>query len=44
LFNDRPVWAVLEKGKYKAFQAFLDNYYRKEMETETIAVYRNILK
>ncbi|MGD0565803.1 MAG: hypothetical protein ABSA34_00545, partial [Candidatus Goldiibacteriota bacterium] len=44
LFNHRPVWAVLERGKYNAFQAYLDNYYRKEMETGTIAVYRSLLK
>jgi 4-amino-4-deoxy-L-arabinose transferase-like glycosyltransferase len=44
LFNHTPVWVVLEKGTYAAFQAFLDNYYRKVMDTPTITVYRNLVK
>jgi 4-amino-4-deoxy-L-arabinose transferase-like glycosyltransferase len=44
LFNHTPVWVVLEKGTYAAFQAFLDNYYRKVMDTPTITVYRNLMK
>lgn len=43
LFYGRPSWVVLKKGTYQAYQAFLDNYYAKEGETENLALYRSLL-
>ncbi|MEI7542557.1 MAG: glycosyltransferase family 39 protein [bacterium] len=42
-FYGRPAWVVMQKGTYQPFQAFLDNYYAKEMQTQNLVLYRSLL-
>jgi hypothetical protein len=43
LIDGRPSWVLMQKGTFQPYQAFLDNYYAKETETEDLVLYRNIL-
>lgn len=42
-FYGRPSWVVVQKGTYQPYQAFLDNYYAKEMQTQNLVLYRSLL-